>query len=793
MSVIRRSVCRRISQALIKMPLLLSLQFISFTAIAGSTVPAENPLDLLTQTSATGVQSDSSRVPSVRSAAIQNIATDDASGMWRRAVAYRDGEGVSANKVLAYAWAAIAHAHGTDTRLQGKAARLMDDLALMLLPDEIATARQLARDWQPGVDLAAKAAAIGDPPGIADRSFAETPDLQFTAPGFTRDKAAPTDVNYIERHYAYDVELAADGTATATTHMELQINNAAAIDDIAQMSLTYDNTLDQFTILDAYTLKADGRHLAVDPAAIMTQHVPSSQGNIMFDDQREKVIIFPDVDVGDTVVYATKTISKPLLPGYYDFAMAFDPADQEDDVSISFHVPKGMKLFTEAHGVALTRSDDGVWSHYAWQYQNRQPLLKSNYGVAALDRWPRLFVATEPSYRHFATQYAGLIAATPAVTADVQKLADELTAGITDRRQQAQRLYEWVSSHIRYVGLELGYGGIIPHAAAKILADRYGDCKDHSILYVSLLRAKGIAAEPVLINSGRRASLSMMPTMWNFDHMITYIPEFDLYADTTVGLAPFGVLTFAEYGKPVVLVPLDEAVKQTAVVRRIPALTPAQAEIRTQTTAKLAPNGKITGTSETVASGPFGIELREDALDIQSTGGRRSAEDLLDDRGYHGTGSFQISSPRDLAASYRISANFETKSYGDLVKGGDLRLPRGLIKAHGPGLDLLGHRGFTGAADEPIFCRSGHEIETLALDLPPGKKPKKLPEDRTIENDAVNFTSHWSYADHRVTVIRDYRAHVSEPLCTAALRDLANDVLQEIDGVYDESIALIDE
>jgi transglutaminase-like putative cysteine protease len=784
---------RGISQLLMTVSLLLPLPLAPVAALAGSSAPVDNPLDMLTQTPATDLQVHVRDVPPVRLAAIQNGTATDAAGMWRRAVAYRDGIGTAPDKIRAYAWAALAQQHGADAGLRRKAARLTDDLALLLLPDEIATARQMALDWHPGAELTMAVPVGDDPLGAADRSFAALPDLQFTAPGYTQDKAAPEDINHVERHYAYDVTLAPDGTATAVTHLELQVSNAASIDDIAQISLSYDNTLDEFSVIDAYTLKADGRHLAVDPAAIMTQHVPSSQGNLMFDDQREKVIIFPDVDVGDTVVYTTRTVSKPLLPGYYGNDMAFDPAEQEDDVSISYRVPKGMQLFTESHGVALARSSEGAWTHYSWRYQNPQPLGKTSYGISALDRWPRIFVATQASYREFVTQYAGLIAAAPTVTADVQKLADELTAGITDRRQQAQRLYEWVSGHIRYVGLELGYGGIIPHNAAKILRDRYGDCKDHSILYVSLLRAKGIAAEPVLINSGRRASLSMMPTMWNFDHMITYIPEFDLYADTTVGLAPFGVLTFAEYGKPVVHVPLDDAAKATAVVRRIPALMPDQAEMRTQTNAKLAPNGKLTGTSATVASGPFGIELREDALDIQSTGGRRSAEDLLDDRGYDGTGHFQISSPRDLSPSYRIDASFETKSYGDLVKGGDLRLPRGLVKAHGPGLDLMGRRGFAGAVDEPIFCRSGHEIETLTLDLPPGKKPKKLPEDHLIENAAIRFTSRWSFADHRVTVIRDYRAQVAEPLCVAALRELANDDLQEIDSVYDESITLTDD
>ena len=49
--------------------------------------------------------------------------------------------------------------------------------------------------------------------------------------------------------------------------------------------------------------------------------------------------------------------------------------------------------------------------------------------------------------------------ATPAI----QKQADTITQGMTDPGAQARALYDWVSQHIRYVAIELGAGGYIPH------------------------------------------------------------------------------------------------------------------------------------------------------------------------------------------------------------------------------------------------------------------------------------------------------------------------------------------
>ena len=60
-----------------------------------------------------------------------------------------------------------------------------------------------------------------------------------------------------------------------------------------------------------------------------------------------------------------------------------------------------------------------------------------------------------------------------AVTPAIEALAPALTVGIGDRREQAQRLYKWVSRNIRYVALEFGMGSIIPHDAGSVL-DRRG-------------------------------------------------------------------------------------------------------------------------------------------------------------------------------------------------------------------------------------------------------------------------------------------------------------------------------
>ena len=115
------------------------------------------------------------------------------------------------------------------------------------------------------------------------------------------------------------------------------------------------------------------------------------------------------------------------------------------------------------------------------------------------------------------------------VTPGIRALADNITAGISDRREQAEALYRWVAQNIRYVAVYLGNGGLEPNSAQSILDNHYGDCKDHVVIPEALLAAKGIASSPVLIGMDEGPILPKVPLLSRFNHAITYVPEFKLY------------------------------------------------------------------------------------------------------------------------------------------------------------------------------------------------------------------------------------------------------------------------
>ncbi|HLZ66812.1 MAG TPA: DUF3857 domain-containing protein [Aliidongia sp.] len=723
---------------------------------------------------------------------------DDAAALWwyRKAAdqrharaqqaigqAYLDGKGVAVNRTLAFAWFSVAATNAVvfSPADSAQTSHARDDLALLLLPAEAQQGLQLAGTWKPGIDLdATKLAAAPATPQSRQFYSPTTSALQAAA-------GPRVDPPIVERQMTYDIDVQADGSRTSVLHREVLLKNEAAVKQAGQIPLYYNSSRETVDIVEAYTLKSSGRKLPVDTGAIFSQLLPGSPSAPMFDDQKQKVVIFPDVEAGDVMVLTVKYTVQPLLPGLFSLHWLFDQTYQENDVRITVRAPQSMPLLTETHDLAFSQRTDGDKSVYEWRYANPKPLPENILALDPIDRAPRLFASSFKTYEQLATTYDALAEPKLTVTPRVRQLADEITAGTQDRRKQAELLYDWVSRHIRYVGIELGLGAIVPHDVDTILGNGYGDCKDHSALYSTLLRAKGIPSQIVMINLGASYTLAAPPTFGALNHAITYLPEFDLYADTTAGVAPFGVLPFPEYGKPVVL-----STTAAPALHHTPALPDGLATIATRTTAKLSADGRLSGESETTGTGPFAVQLRQMAVNIQSVGAEQAAKYQLRGQGFDGKGRFDFDSPFAMAASYRLAGHFETEPHPELVSGNSFNPPLGLGLGAQPGTELLGplynFRDLRGI--EPTACFSGREVSDISLELPPGKRPRELPKPAEIKTDFMTYSAHWTLTGRTVAVHREFTSKVSQPICLGPVRTAAAKALNDIRGDYNKAIAL---
>jgi hypothetical protein len=478
----------------------------------------------------------------------------------------------------------------------------------------------------------------------------------------------------------------AGGNQTTIFHVEKLATNESAAHNMAQYTLEFSESMETAEILEAFTRKADGKILEVDRTQIFPQAPPGSPQVPKFTDRKQKVIVFPDVTAGDMVVYTFKRTTKPSFAGQFFSGGVFQRGLAFEDVRMTITLPKTMVTHIEVQGVEHSVDEGEQTITHTFLYRNPRPPPAEAEALSLWDTDPHFIISTFADYAAVAAAYRALAADKAVVTPRIQAIADEITAGTSDRREQAHRIYDWVSEHIRYVAVVLGNGGYVPHDAVSILDNGYGDCKDHVVLLEALLKAKGIASMPVLIDSGNRyrAPEAAIPALFN--HVLSYLPEFDLYADSTAGVAPFGTLPVTEYGKPVAL-----ATERGAPLTTLPLVATEANEETLQTTARLSADGIVTGQSTTHASGPFGIKLRQLAASIEARGQGQWAETYFKNLGWHGKASFQFDPPRDRPAPiYTLSASFELEARPEFLEGKAFGPPEGIRMLVRPGEFLLG-------------------------------------------------------------------------------------------------------
>ena len=93
-------------------------------------------------------------------------------------------------------------------------------------------------------------------------------------------------------------------------------------------------------------------------------------------------------------------------------------------------------------------------------------------------------------------------------------------------------LARFVQKELTYKAIEFGRGARIPRPPGDVLRRRYGDCKDHAVLLAQLLGTAGVQARLALVRTGGPLRREL-PSLDQFDHMVVYLPQQDLFVDAT--------------------------------------------------------------------------------------------------------------------------------------------------------------------------------------------------------------------------------------------------------------------
>src|ERR1700728_3332661 len=433
-------------------------------------------------------------------------------------------------------------------------------------------------------------------PFTAQVQSVQTPTPEAAPPTTTKESNQPsTNQAKLDEHKpaysqeAFGVEqyrtryrFESDGTGRRETIARIRVQSEAGVQQWGQIQVGYNSANERVEIAYVRVIKADGSVVKAGDDAVQDLSAPVEQQAPVYTDYRQKHITVPGLRPGEVLEYDMITvIHTPLAAGEfwadYDFDKTNIMLDEELDVDVPADRPLKLK---NKPGVDPKITDDNGRRIYHWtsspleredDAKDKDKDKKKKKKKPDDDR-PDVQLTPFVSWEQIGRWYASLEKDRRAPSPEVRAKADELTKGLNTQMDKVEGLYDYVAKNFRYVSLSLGLGRYQPHAAADVLHDQYGDCKDKHTLLSSLLEAENLHASSVLINSSRKLDPDV-PSPSQFDHVITLLPmgKEEVWMDTTAEVAPFRLLAYTLRNKLALVIPADGS---TPHLEQTPADTP---------------------------------------------------------------------------------------------------------------------------------------------------------------------------------------------------------------------------
>ena len=369
---------------------------------------------------------------------------------------------------------------------------------------------------------------------------ARVKEIQLAAEAFKLDDVMPPWAELVEMPppdptLALQVRLADTqyriGESTQTfVRRALTVNSAAALSSAGQLEIRF---IPQYQNVALHAVRVHRGANVLDrrsDAAIRYLQRERDLERGVYSGEVTASILVNDLRVGDTLELAyTITGQNPVFDGYFADVSSWDVGFQPRLRRVVLMHPDNRRIAYRLNG---DTSLGNVEPQISTANGIRRVLFEER-NLHRIEPEPGLPPGSEPyrwlqmsefsSWQELAVWAAGLFKVEETPGAELKSIVDRL-AKVSDKEDQIEAALRFVQNEVRYFSVSLGESSHRPASPNSVLERRFGDCKDKSLLLITILKALGVEARPVLLKaSSRRTFDKLLPSPLLFDHAIVEV------------------------------------------------------------------------------------------------------------------------------------------------------------------------------------------------------------------------------------------------------------------------------
>lgn len=325
----------------------------------------------------------------------------------------------------------------------------------------------------------------------------------------------------------------------------IKIFNDRGVEEYGEFKIRFNKANEKIKLKEVKTIKKNGQILKPEDKAINEITPPEASEASIYSDARIKVISMPGVEPGSILIcdYVITKESYAMEGEFWNYLL-FQTTDpiKEGKLVIKTPLDKNVNYKVKNGDFPPEINKKDETKTYIWKRTDIPAIIKEKNMPSLMNIAPFIQVSTVQSWSEVSEWYQTLIEDQYEVNGEMKDKINELTKNSETETEAIKALYNYVTSQIRYIGLQFGESGYKPYSAKTTFEKKYGVCKEKATLLIAMLREIGVNTEPVLINRGSATIDMDIKSPAIFNHMIVYLPDRDQYLDPTSQGTMYGVL-----------------------------------------------------------------------------------------------------------------------------------------------------------------------------------------------------------------------------------------------------------
>lgn len=395
----------------------------------------------------------------------------------------------------------------------------------------------------------------------AKREIAKTPIPDWVVPYNADPRRRPENLSEVGDTYFPLIENQYDVASRTNYYRYLKrLEGESSLQDGAQLTFGYDPHYQKFAF---HRLLIHRNGEVIDRLAEQEFKVIQREQDHerqLYDDSLSVLALLEDIRSGDVIEYAFSVEgTNPVFEDHFYWTLTTAFSVPVGAVHGALRHPKDREIVLARHSTgaeAEVSESDGSKVH-RWLIENPKPIPHEGGTPSHYDPWGWIEATSWQDWGEVATWAEKQYVIPTELPAELLEESERL-AGLEDDESRILGALRFAQDEIRYLGIFDGVHSHKPYPIETIVKRRFGDCKDKTLLLVSMLRHLGFEAWPALVHTDYGKAIGeWSPSPHAFNHLVTVVKHGSQlhWLDPTASYqrGPLETLFFPDYGDSLIL------------------------------------------------------------------------------------------------------------------------------------------------------------------------------------------------------------------------------------------------